>query len=115
MHGTRRAEGQSLAQSFFDPVRTETEDDDLAAGFLGDLQRLLDGMLVALVDHVPQIFLVEPAAVLADPEACLGVGNLFDTHSDIHRDLLKLESGTLHEPDPAEAGITRLRGSKTDR
>src|SRR6185503_17234937 len=79
------SERERLAQRLARALGAERDDDHLTTVLLHLAQRLLERALVALVDHEREIFLVDPATVLGDAQARLGVGNLLDANRDPHR------------------------------
>ena len=102
VNGPSGAEGERLAQRLAHPLGSETEDDHLSTLLLGDLQRRLEGDFIALVDRERQILFVDPAAILGDPQARLGVRNLLDADGNFHL-------GSLPESAP-ESTTRRVKG-----
>ena len=88
VHGLVRAHGQRLADRLRGPLRSHGQDGDLGLVTrgtlrLGDLQALLDGVLVKLVDESVHRRAVQGTVRL---ELALGpgIGHLLDTHDDVH-------------------------------
>ena len=84
VHRAPGAQGQGLAQRLAHALGPEAEDDDLATLLFGDLQRLFQSDLVALVDRKRQILFVDPPAILADAQPRFGIRHLFDADGNLH-------------------------------
>ena len=104
------AHGQRLADRLRRLLRTHGEDRDLAGVLLGELQGLLDGVLVELVHH--RVGRVTVEGLVGGAELLLGprVGDLLDADDDLHgrgATLLAWRSGG-----PALGGDGARQGTK---
>ena len=103
MHGPFGTERETFAQRFFHSLGPDAVNDHLAAGFFGNAQAFFEGVFVAFVDHVFEVFLVEPAAVFGNAQPGFGVGDLLDADRYAHRALPELP-GEAPEPIGVEWG-----------
>ena len=89
VHGLVRAHGQGLADGLGGLLRAHGQDRDLGVGArralgLGDLQALLDGVLVELVDEPVHRRAVQRAVRVRELTFGPGIWHLLDQHDDVH-------------------------------
>jgi hypothetical protein len=82
--GGVRAHRQRLADGLGGPVRTHGQDDDLAALSLLDAQRLLDGVLVHLVDDVIGARPFDRVVVGTQAALSTRIRHLLHKYDDLH-------------------------------
>jgi hypothetical protein len=108
VHGAVGTHGQRLADGVGGRVRTDGQDGDRAAVRLLDRQRLLDGVLVHLVDDVVGGGPDDRVVLRVQRALAAGIGDLLDQNDDLHRQTNLRGSGSRGAGGPASLPIIEV-------
>jgi len=84
MDSAIRSFGEGFANRGSDALRARTEDDDLAAVLLLQLQRLFQRVGVGLIEGPLKICLFNPPSGGVDADRSIALRHLFDSDHNLH-------------------------------